>query len=93
MNRLSGKGGDLCTHLDPPTEKVARNKDVHFVDEVVEITSRISRSVDITVFSIRPLRQWFTEVRIIDGQKLPQIISSLGITETTSMVIKRMCGQ
>ena len=54
----------LGTYLGPPTEKVAGNKDIHFVQKVVEITFWISRSVDGAFFSIGPLWQWLTKFRV-----------------------------
>ena len=54
----------VVTYLGPPTEKVAGNKDVHFVQEVVEITFWISRSVDGTLISIGPLWQWLAKFRV-----------------------------
>ena len=77
---MSGKErerGRLFTYLNPPSKKVAGNKDIHLVPEVVEITFWISRSVDSAFLSISPLREWFTKVRIKHGKKLTQIITSL----------------
>ena len=51
-------------YLGPPTEKMAGNKDIHFVQEIVEITFWISRSVDGALFSIGPLWQWLTKIRV-----------------------------
>ena len=71
---------------------MTRNKDIHLVHKVVEISFRISRSVDSTVISIRPLWEWFTKIRIKHCQKMTQIITSLHVCEhvmeATGMVIR-----
>ena len=74
--RRSYIGG--LAHLDIPPDEVTWNKHIHFVHQISKGTIWVIRCVQATVFSIRPLWQRLAQVWVVQLQKLPIVILSLG---------------
>ena len=66
------------THLHIPAKEMGRHKHIHLVSNVSKGSIGVIWSVDTTVLSIGPLRQWLTQAGIIELQELPGVINCLG---------------
>ena len=65
------------SYLDVPPKEVAKDKDIEFLQEVVEGSLWVVRGIDAAILTVRALREGFPQLRVVQSQELPRVIHGL----------------